>query len=68
MIVKSAKLTLITDDDTEVKVNVTPAKLKAILGSCGLAVKGEGKNKCVLLEFNDESIKNNVLPLLPKVK
>lgn len=49
---KDAKLTLITDDGTELNVDVTPEKLAAIVRSCGFRAK-------------DASEK---LPLLPMVK
>lgn len=68
MIVKSAKLALVTEDGTELHPNVTPAKLAAILRSCGYSVQAIDKDKCMLMEFDDKTIEGNILPLLPKMK
>lgn len=68
MIVKSAKLTLVTEDGTELHPTITPVKLAAILRSCGYGVIDIDKDKYMLTEFNDKTIESNILPLLPKMK
>ncbi len=68
MIVKSAKLTLVTENGTELYPTITPAKLAAIIRSCGYSVQDIDEDKCMLAEFNDKTIESNILPLLPKIK
>lgn len=65
---KDAKLTLITDDGTELNVDVTPEKLAAIVRSCGFRAKGASEKHLMLFSFDDSTILNNILPLLPMVK
>lgn len=64
---KDAKLTLITDDGTELNVDVTPEKLAAIVRSCGFCVKDCGTEPVMLYSFADNTIRSNILPLLPMV-
>lgn len=61
------KLTLKCDDGTELKADMTDAKIAAIVQSCGYHVADMGEGKCCLLSFSDETVKSNILPLLPKV-
>lgn len=65
---KDAKLTLITDDGTELNVDVTPEKLAAIVRSCGFSAKDASEKNLMLFSFDDSTIRNNILPLLPMVK
>ncbi len=65
---KDAKLTLITDDGTELNVDVTPEKLAAIVRSCGFRAKDASEKHLMLFSFDDSTIRNNILPLLPMVK
>lgn len=65
---KDAKLTLITDDGTELNVDVTPEKLAAIVRSCGFCVKDRGAERVRLYSFDDNTIRSNILPLLPMVE
>ena len=46
---KDAKLTLITDDGTELNVDVTPEKLAAIVRSCGFRAKDASEKHLMLL-------------------
>lgn len=65
---KDAKLTLITDDGTELNVDVTPEKLAASVRSCGFSAKDASEKNLMLFSFDDSTIRNNILPLLPMVK
>ena len=65
---KDAKLTLITDDGTELNVDVTPEKLAAIVRSCGFTARNVSEKRLMLFSFDDFTIRNNILPLLPMVK
>lgn len=65
---KDAKLTLVTDDGTELHVDMTPEKLAAIVRSCGFSAKDIDSKRTMLYSFDDNTIHNNILPLLPMVK
>lgn len=65
---KDAKLTLITDDGTELNVDVTPEKLAAIVRFLRLRAKDASEKHLMLFSFDDSTIRNNILPLLPMVK
>ena len=65
---KDAKLTLITDDGTELNADVTPEKLAAIVRSCGFTAKEVSEKRLMLFSFDDFTIRNNILPLLPMIK
>ena len=65
---KDAKLTLITDDGTELNADMTPEKLAAIVRSCGFTAKEVSEKRLMLFSFDDFTIRNNILPLLPMIK
>ena len=49
---KDAKLTLITDDGTELNADVTPEKLAAIVRSCGFTAKEVSEKRLMLFSFS----------------
>lgn len=59
---KDAKLTLITDDGTELNADVTPEKLAAIVRSCGFTAKEVSEKRLMLFSF-DEKLRNEATEL-----
>ena len=45
---KEAELTLVADDGTRLKAEVTPMKLAAMVRACGWRVSDAGDGRCVL--------------------
>lgn len=62
---KEAELTLVADDGTRLKAEVTPMKLAAMVRACGWRVSDAGDGRHVLWSFDDEKIGEEILPALP---
>ena len=67
MEIVDAKLTLKCEDGTELKADMTDAKVAAIVQSCSYHVVERDEGKSLLMSFSDKAIEGNILPLLPKI-
>jgi hypothetical protein len=67
MEIVDAKLTLKCEDGTELKADMTDAKVAAIVQSCSYHVVEMDEGKSLLMSFSDKAIEGNILPLLPKI-
>lgn len=64
--ITAAELTVFLDDGSKIKVPVTSTMLEACVDACGLVIHDLGGGKLASYRFDDETIRENIIPLLPK--
>lgn len=66
--ITSAEMTIHLSNGRKMKIPVTSTMLEAFVDACGIAIHDVGSGKQMFYCFDDETIRNNVIPLLPKVE
>ena len=66
--IASAEMTIHLSDGHKMQIPVTSAMLEAFVDACGIAIHDVGHGKQMFYCFNDETIRNNIIPLLPKAE
>lgn len=66
--IRSAEMTVHLSNGHKMVIPVTDTMLEAFIDACGIAIHDVGNGRQAFYCFDDETIRNNIIPLLPKVR
>lgn len=66
--ITAAEMTVHLSNGGKMNIPVSATMLEAFVDACGIALHDVGDGKMAFYCFDDETIRNNVIPLLPKVR
>lgn len=64
--ITAAQMKVFLDDGQSFDLEVSLTMLEAFADACGIIIHDVGGGKMAVYRFDDETIKNNIIPLLPK--
>lgn len=66
--ITAAEMTVHLSNGGKMNIPVSATMLEAFVNACGIALHDVGDGKMAFYCFDDETIRDNVIPLLPKVR
>lgn len=66
--IEDAEMIVYLSDGSQLTIPVSSAMLEALVGATGMVIHDVPGRGLVMYKFDDETIRNNILPLLPMVK
>ena len=66
--ITAAEMTVHLSNGGKMNIPVSATMLEAFVNACGIALHDVGNGKMAFYCFDDATIRDNVLPLLPKAR